>query len=260
MTDATSAANPAWVWSDWGDAGAAITPSPLPVDRDSPVVFGVVAGTLTLVVRAIRGDGRLGSPEPVIEVGSGAILAIPPDEPGWTLELRRSHDARVRPLGGEGDMTRTVDLESLADAIRPAFDTSAELVAWSADLAAADPTPTWSAIHRRLAEVMRDCASRAVADALTHARDRIERLHQLDDESLDEAIRVMADTRTAAAGGVATTIGIADDRRAILRVIESLGIDVGPALDLDIRPDADAAAQIARRLHLQHREVRLDGR
>jgi len=157
-------------------------------------------------------------------------------------------------------MARTVDLESLADAIRPAFDTSADLVAWSADLAAADPTPTWSAIHRRLAEVVRDRASRAVADALTHARDRIERLHQLDDESLDEAIRVMADTRAAAAGGVATAIGIADDRRAILRVIESLGIDVGPALDLDIRPDADAAAQIARRLHLQHREVRLDGR
>ena len=244
------------VWTAIQTPEEAKAPEGLEGGRRGPILLGVCDGSISLVVRSVRADGRLGPPETVCESGPGGLLAIPPDEEGWIVDLRISHDARVQtlvpPPGAEIE-----SLSDLEDAVRSVFEDSDRRREW---IVALGDSPTWTAVRDALIDAIISSIRDVVASAAERSRSRIERLRQLDDESLNEAIRFMADPAESAASRATSFIQTTDDVQAALRVLEALDVPTERVADLQLQPDVDPVAQVARRLHLQYREVKLEGR
>jgi NHLM bacteriocin system ABC transporter ATP-binding protein len=244
------------VWTAIQAPGEAKAPEALEGGRRGPILLGVCDGAISLVVRSVRADGRLGPPEAVCESGPGGLLAIPPDEEGWIVDLRVSHDARVQtlapPPGAEID-----SLSDLEGAVRSVFEDSERRREW---IVALGDSPTWTAARDALVDAVVSSIRAVVASAAERSRSRVERLRQLDDESLNEAIRFMADPAESATARATSFIQTTDDVQAALRVLEALDVPTERVADLQLQPDVDPVAQVARRLHLQYREVKLEGR
>lgn len=226
-----------------------------PVDRAGPRVFGVVEGTVGLVARAVRDDGRLGAPESLAVCAAGELVVLPPERRGRVIEIRASHDARWHELrASEGGVDA---LDRLEPAVRPYFPGPAELRAWRESL---DPAASWSTIVAGIAGEVDRLADEAIDSAAARLRDRLRRLRTLDDAALDDAVRIMVE---APAHPVATPVSDADrsaEVRAILRVLDTLGIPTGDGARLEPQPGVAPVEHVARALHLQYREVRLDDR
>lgn len=226
----------------------------LPPDRTRPLAFGLVAGSVSLIVREVRGDGRLGAPETLLEAEPRQLVVVPPDRAGRLVELRASHDATWAPLRVEGAAIESAqDLEST---LRPMFTDSARLEAWLAELEAG---ATWSDLVARLVEMFDDRIDRQLAEAGSRAEARLARLRTLDDESLNEAVRSMTRTDDSSLSRTAGR-GSSHEIRAILEVIDALGAPTDAASELRPHPGLQPVDHAARALHLQYREVTLDGR
>ncbi len=252
------------VWSGLGRGDAATTAIQLPVHRDGPTAWGVLDGSIALVVRGIRTDGRLGSPESLALAGPGDLLVVPPDPPGRRLELRRSHDARAVPL--VPDAIPVGSRAATLEAARAHFETGAEIEDWYRRLvegvegveSASGIGLDWTTVVDGLASVVAARAEAAVDAAADRLRARVARLRTLDDESLDEAVRIMTAPDRVTAAAPDDVLERSADERAILATIAALGGDVIGDAELGRHPGAGTVDHMARRLHLQYREVRLD--
>ncbi|MAH64784.1 MAG: hypothetical protein CMJ27_00070 [Phycisphaerae bacterium] len=247
-----SAATP--IWNGVRRSSEPIPVPPLPVHRDDVMLFGVTAGTVSVLVRAVGEDGRLRASETVVSGGEGQLVAVPPDPPGLLLEFRASHDARVELL--ESSRPEEVSQDRLQDAVRPYFDGSSTLDEWCGSLEAG---VDWSTLAKLLGDRLSDLAADAVEGATQRLRERIKRLRSLDDESLSEAVRVMTSAGSTVGSVVGNDARSSNDERAILKVLEAVDHDSDAANDLGRVPGCGIVDHVARRLHLKYREVRLDG-
>ena len=248
----TANVNPPWSGLEQGDV---MTPTPLPVHRDRPLLFGLVKGSITIVIRAVRTDGRLGAAEPLLEADAGQVIVVPPDRAGRVIEVRASHDARWQPLSIVDAPVPSLD--QLQTALRLYFQGSAELQDWITSL---DSSVSWSTVVGQLAEQLDAQADATIASAAARVRERLSRLQTLDDETLSEAVRVMTSTNSRAASVSAADQNPSLEVLAILKVIESMDVSAEAASGLAPIAVIHPIEYVARTLHMQYRQVRMEGR
>lgn len=240
------------VWSTLSD-GEPVHCRSLPPDRTDPLAFGLVSGSISLIAREVRGDGRLGSPETLLEAEPRQLVVVPPDRPGRIVELRASHDAMWTPLNLEAIVGEST--AALESSLRPMFEDSADLKDWFSGI---EVGGTWFQLVARLVEALDARMDRRLAEAGARAEARLARLRTLDDESLNEAVRSMTRTdgssRSPSAGR-----GSSREIHAILEVIDALGASTEAAAELRPHPGLQAVDHVARALHLQYRDVTLGG-
>ena len=74
--------------------GAPVACTSHPPDRTRVHAFGVTAGRITVIVRSVLNNGRLGYPETLMESEPGQVVVVPPDRTG---ELRCQPAEREAP-------------------------------------------------------------------------------------------------------------------------------------------------------------------
>ena len=247
----TVPALPQWFGLEAGDPEVPTAPAP---HREGPLLFAVVAGSVAVVVREVRQDGRLGAAEPLFESSAGAMLIVPADRAGQVVEIRASHDASWVSLAV--DDRPLPSRESLEAVLRPMFSLGSELRDWDGGV---DAGTSWRLLVESLSEHLDRRASECIASAAQRDRDRIARLRDLDDRSLSEAVEVMVH------GHSAPRVSAMTGRRsqsvaAILEVIEALGVSTEAARNLEPQSALKPVDHLARVLHLQYRTVRLEDR
>ncbi len=241
------------IWSTLSD-GEAVDCRSLPSDRTRSLAFGLVSGSGSLIVRQVREDGRLGPPETLMESKAGQLIVVPPDRPGRIVELRASHDAVWTPLRFEGVAIESV--QAIESTLRPMFADTTELEAWISEVE--DGTP-WSRMIARLVETLDARIDHQLAEAGARAEARLARLRILDDDSLNEAVRSMTRIDDSDVGRSRSS-GSSHEIRAILEVIDALGAPTEEAIELRPHPGLQPVDHVARALHLQYRDVTLEGR
>lgn len=220
-------------------------------EADVETMLGVRAGEVTLAVREVRKDGRLGPPLAVAAAAAGGMLAIPGNRPGRRYQINASDDAvatRLEP--DDSTPPAEVDLEPM---VRGLFATVRDARRWSESL---DATTTWRAIADAVAAQVRATADASLESAERDFAARLERLGSIDDRMLADAVRSM--TR-GGHDGDAWGIGVSADHmvRAAARVLERLSIPVTDKVEIDPDGPSDPIQQISRQLHVQYRRVKL---
>ena len=241
-------------WSEQVGSSTPVRPEPGAGGRTRPELFGVVEGSVMLVVRAIRDHGRLGAAEPVIRSAAGELVIVPADREGVIVEIRASHDAQWQAI--QQDDRSLGDAGALDDAVRPFFEGPSEVHDW---LASDESPKSWQGLVEALSTVVVARIDSVVTEAEHRLRDRLARLKVLDDESLTEVVHVMAAAREHSSIAVTSAANRSGEIAAALDVVEALGCSIAAAADAEFHDGSSAADQVARTLHLQYREVKLDG-
>ncbi|MEC9232438.1 MAG: ATP-binding cassette domain-containing protein [Planctomycetota bacterium] len=246
-TPATEAA-----WAGIGlEAGR--VPASLPVDRDRIAAFGILAGTVSLIVREVQEDGRLGQPVTLLEAGAGELVVVPPDRAGRILSVRATRGATWTRLDTEARAVMPHEAAGLG--IRPLSEAPEALSDWNERQA---PGTTWSEFLQRVGSVLEEQSTQRVVRAREEALDRLSRRRILDDESLHQSVVAM--TRRSASESVDySERSPSRSVQAILDVIEALGGPTGGQLGLHPPSSMTPVEFVGRALHLKHRSVKLEG-
>lgn len=248
----SNAQNRPWSVVQQGAPFACTSPPP---NRSKVHAFGVTAGTITLVVRPVLTNGRLGYPEALMESEAGQVVVVPPDRTGRLVSIRATHDAEWVSLNV--DEVQDVSTKMIESSLRSMFEEPVELRAWCDRVGA---SLSWSEVFTLLSDELDTRMDAAIAQSEAIAHERLIQLKALDDESMQESILSMS--RGDVSGSVKKTVASSSHTvQAILEVIHALGVPDTLAAGARLLPQRGVkpVEHVARSLHMQYRSVRLEG-
>lgn len=224
-----------------------------PPDRSKVHAFGVTAGRITVIVRSVLNNGRLGYPETLMESEPGQVVVVPPDRTGRLVSIRATHDAEWVSLNV--DEVQDVSLEMVESSLRSMFEGPDELRAWCDRVGS---SLRWFEVFTLLSGELTTRMDDAITQAEATAQERLIRLKTLDDESLQQSILSMSrsdDSKPVKTSDPASSQMV----QSILEVIDATGGSTEGAQKLRLQPGMKPVDHVARSLHLQYRSVRLEG-
>ncbi|MAJ45759.1 MAG: hypothetical protein CBC35_00350 [Planctomycetes bacterium TMED75] len=229
-------------------------PAALGPDRKTLQAFGVVSGSVTLVVRSVQSNGRLSSPEVLMESGAGHLVVVPPDRADHMVSIRATHDAVWAPLQvGSSEVLSTAEVEPALVSI---FQDSVELRNWCARL---ESPVRWAEFLEALSTELITRMGDAITQAQARINARLLRLKAFDDESLQQAVLSISDAGPPRSDSRPTQSS-SQEVQAMLRVIEDLGSLPANHSMPRLQPGVKPVDSVARELHMQYRSVKLEGR
>ena len=246
-----NASTPPWAAVQREGAVASVS---LAQDRSKVQAFGVTAGTVTLVVRVVQSNGRLGYPEVLMESEAGQLVVVPPDRPGRLVSIRATHDALWVPL--EVESSQLLSIEAVEPSLESSFAGPVELRSWCDQL---ESSIKWAELFEHLSGALMARMDDAIVQARISAHKRLKQLKSLDDESLQQAVLSIAhgETTEPQAGSAESESRMI---QAMLEVIGGLGNPVSDVSPPKSQSGVKPVDAVARALHLQYRSVKLEGR
>jgi NHLM bacteriocin system ABC transporter ATP-binding protein len=225
--------------------------------EDTPIVLGIRSGTLSILAREVRKDGRLGPPIPLAEGMEGDLLVVPAGGDGLRIKIWADNELEAVVLQPERSADQVID--NPASLFGRQLGNQREIEAWLDELREQSERPlTWKELFKAL-----PLRARARAEAMV-STERVEFAMQL-----GRSVAVSKDMLDIAVqGAVASdqmrsvkklTLGINPLDSACRLVAESVGAHVPDRIHYDQDSPLTFLEQFTRSTHLHRRTVLLQG-